>query len=485
MEIRTGHLERLLWGRTTPARACLLVPLAVFAAATLAALIADFLPHANLSLVFVVAVLLVAGKTGMVAALVTAVVSFLAYNFFFTAPAQTLAVDSGDDLATLAAFLIAATLVASLGARMRRFVLAADAQAVRAESLQAFSMQLAVASDAAAVAEVLIATVRATTGVTAEVLWLGAAPGAIASNDAKPGAVPAGHDDVVLGTSAHLFGILRIPAQGPETLVQVRALCAQSAIVLERTRLDEALEAARVDAETERLRSALLSSVSHDLRTPLVSILGAATSLRELGDTLAPGARRELQEMIEGEAERLNRYIQNLLDMTRLGQGALTLVRDWTDPDDIVASALARLARETRAVDLVLDLAPRLPLVDVHAALIEQALVNVLENAVRHSPPGGRVTLGGRSDRSSLVLSVSDEGPGVPPAERERIFESFYSVRRGAGESEGSGLGLAIAQGFIGAHGGTIAVENGPGGRGATFVITLPLPSSRAQDTDS
>ncbi len=474
-------IERLLWGRTSPARSWLVVPAAVLVAVGLSALIADVLPHANLSLVFLVTVLVVAGKTGLAPALATAVACFLAYNFWFTAPALTLEVHSADDLATLAAFLFAAALVANLGARMRRFVLEADAQAARAESMKVFNMALAVAGDAEAVAAVLREAVRAVAGVDAEVVWLGARPGAVAAAECVTPPPASGWCYVEIRTGQHRFALLRMHRPGPETLAQVRALCAQSAVVLERTRLDEALEAARIETETERLRGALLSSVSHDLRTPLVSILGAATSLRELGESLAPAARRDLLEMIESESERLNRYIQNLLDMTRLGQGALTLARDWTDPDDIIASALARLAREMRAVDLELDLAPDLPLVDVHGALIEQALVNVLENAVRHSPPSGRITLAARVVRNRLELAVSDQGPGIPPAERERVFESFYSVKRGDGESEGTGLGLAIAQGFVGAHGGTVTVTDGPGGSGSTFVIALPLPAVRAR----
>ncbi|MCP5199763.1 MAG: DUF4118 domain-containing protein [Gammaproteobacteria bacterium] len=458
--------ERFPWGVERARRPWLLVVLCLAVAVALAYLIEGWLPHANHSLIFLVAVLAVAGNTGFAPAVATAVLAFVAYNFLFTAPAHTLRVHSTDELATLGFFLIAGLLVAALGARMRRYVTVAAEHAARAEDLGALSRRLAAVSDADAVATALVEGVAAVTGHRAEVSYGGA----------SSAAVPRGWSELALATDAERFGQVRVDSGDPAVLETVRGLCAQAAVVLERIRLAAALDEARIETETERLRGALLSSVSHDLRTPLASIIGATTSLRELGPALSTSAREDLLDMVVSEAERLNRYIQNLLDMTRLGQGALSLKRDWTDVDDIVASALARLGGVLRGVDVALDLASGLPLLRIHGALVEQALVNVLENAARHSPPGGTVTLAVAVVDGELRFEVSDAGPGIPPAERERVFESFYTAQRGDSGAEGTGLGLAIARGFVGAHGGSIVALDGPGGVGSTFRISLPLP---------
>lgn len=460
-------LERLLWSPVSSGRLWLMVPASVTVAVLCAWLLEGRLPHANLSLIFVVPVLVVAGRTGLVPSILTALLSFFAYNYLFTAPERTLRVQDPTDLATLCFFLVTAILVALLGARMRRYVVVATQQAERAAGLNEYSKRLAVAADAPTVAAELCATIAKLAGVPARVDWSGAAMHERADTDSTA---------IELKGAGQAFGKVTVETCDPATLALVRALCAQSAVVLERIELGAALDRARVEAETERLRTALLSSVSHDLRTPLASIIGATTSLRELGTTLSADVRSDLLDMVVHEAERLNRYIQNLLDMARLGQGALTLERDWTDPDDIVASALQRLRNVLGEVELVRDIVADPPLLLVHGAMIEQALVNVLENAARHSPPGGRITLAMFTDGAHLVVTVTDQGPGIPECDRERVFETFYSVKRG-GAADGTGLGLAISRGFIGAHGGSVVAGSGPDGIGATFRIILPLPT--------
>lgn len=458
--------ERFPWSAQPARRPWLLVLVSLVVAVALAYLVEGWLPHANLSLLFLVAVLVVAGNTGLVPAMTTAVLGFLAYNFLFTAPAHTLRVHSPGEFATLAFFLLAAFLLAALGARMRRYVMVAADHAARAEDLGALSRRLAAVSDDPAVVEALLEGITAVTGHCARVTLAGTARAP----------TPGGWRRLELATESASFGDVDIDSHDPAVIDTVRGLCAQAAVVLERIHLAAALDEARIEAETERLRGALLSSVSHDLRTPLAAIIGATTSLRELGPALSADARDDLLDMVVSEAERLNRYIQNLLDMTRLGQGALSLKRDWTDIEDIVASALTRLAGALREVPVELDIAPALPLLHVHGALVEQALVNVLENAARHSPPGAQVRLTVGVAGGSIRIEVSDLGPGIPVDERERVFESFYTAKRGDSNAEGTGLGLAIARGFVGAHGGDIVACAGPGGSGSTFRITLPLP---------
>ena len=258
------------------------------------------------------------------------------------------------------------------------------------------------------------------------------------------------------------------------------------------------LSEARLAEEQERLRSALLSSVSHDLRTPLASIIGAASSLRTLDAQLTQQDRFELLDGVLSESERLNRYIQNLLDMTRLGHGDMKIERDWVAFDDLVTSARKRLGSILDGLQIKQHWAEDLPLLYVHPALIEQALVNVLENAARFSPPNGCITIEaccsgiyrvGKSgfakhntaDTPALLFSVTDEGPGIPPALRERVFDMFVTGHEGDRSRHGSGLGLAICRGMLGAHGGNIYATQGPAGIGTTITMSLPLPSTREE----
>jgi two-component system sensor histidine kinase KdpD len=259
----------------------------------------------------------------------------------------------------------------------------------------------------------------------------------------------------------------------------IEAQVSQLAMALERTRLVAELSATRLSEENERLRSALLSSVSHDLRTPLASIIGSASSLRDLSPQLSAENKRELLDSILSESERLNRYIQNLLDMTRLGHGSLKIERDWISLDDLVAAALRRLGPSLEGVEIQRDWPDDLPLLFVHPALIEQALVNVIDNAARFSPPGGQVGIQARHDTAGqqLEIRVTDQGPGIAPELREKVFDMFVTDSEGDRSRHGSGLGLAISRGMLGAHGGSIDAQLGPAGIGTTIVMHLPLPT--------
>ena len=284
-----------------------------------------------------------------------------------------------------------------------------------------------------------------------------------------------------LGSEGHALGVVALrfdPAvTEPSTDTRSLALAMTQDIgqALERARLSDELEGARVQGETERLRNALLSSVSHDLRSPLASMIGAAGTLVSYEDKLPADERRELLQAILGEGQRLDRYIQNLLDMTRLGHGKLKLNRDWTDSTEIVAAAVSRLRKlfpELR----VETTAPAEPvLLYVHPALIEQALFNILENAARFSPPDDAVRVTVQTTGEQLLIDVADRGPGIPEDERARIFDMFYSVSRGDRAPQGTGLGLAICRGMIGAHGGSVEALPGTG-IGTIIRISLPLP---------
>jgi two-component system sensor histidine kinase KdpD len=262
------------------------------------------------------------------------------------------------------------------------------------------------------------------------------------------------------------------PSEGQRQLAHEMADDIAQALL--RTHLVADLQSARVAAETECLRSALLSSVSHDLRTPLASIIGAADSLDSYGEAMSPEDRHALLDTVRSEGERLDRYIQNLLDMTRLGHGTMTLRRDWIGVDELIGSATGRLRRYQPAVEFAIAVDPQLGAIWVHPALVEQALFNVLENAAKFSPPRTPVHIAAQDVDGEVRIDVSDQGPGIPEAERQRVFDMFHSVERGDRGRHGTGLGLAICRGMIGAHGGEVIAMPGPDGRGTTVRITLP-----------
>lgn len=358
-----------------------LLAMAVSTLATVVAAAAErWLGLSDLSLVFMLAVVLVATRSSTGPALLTAVLCVLAYNFFFIEPRYTLYINARDGVATVLLFLAAAMLAGRLASR-----LAMQVQALRESQRQMLERQ----------------------------------------------------------------------AQAQ--------------------RLAEDLQAERVAGETERLRNALLSSVSHDLRTPLASIIGAAGSLDSYGDAMDAQDRHALLDTVRSEGERLDRYIQNLLDMTRLGHGTLPLNRDWIGVDELIGSAVGRLRRYQPGTRFSVSVDPDIGPIWVHPALVEQALFNVIENAAKFSPDDEAVAIDARRIGDRLRIDVVDRGPGIPEDERARIFDMFYSAERGDRNRDGTGLGLAICRGMIGAHGGEVEALPGPHGRGTTLRISLPF----------
>ncbi|MCD0256103.1 sensor histidine kinase KdpD [Xanthomonas campestris pv. campestris] len=456
----------------------------------------------DLSMVFIVAVVLVASRTRMAAAVIAALLSFVAYNFFFIEPRFTLHISARQGVVTVCLFLIAALVAGRLASRLRSQVLALRAANAHANALQALARQLSTAAD---LGQVLEAGRRALASALDAEVWLrleqreseaSTSFSALDRNaadwtqrhgqpagrftDTLAGAqwwcLPVRHERGTLGVAALRFRQqLQRQRPGLEQRRLAEAMVEDIGQAALRTRLVADLEGARVSGETERLRSALLSSVSHDLRSPLASMIGSASSLAEYGEAMDATDRRSLLETIQLEGERLDRYIQNLLDMTRLGHTGLTLKRDWIGVDELIGSATRRLQRYQPQVRLQLDLAPELPAIWVHPALVEQAIFNVLENAAKFSPPGVAVTVQARLQSGALQIEIGDQGPGIPEDERARIFDMFYSVERGDRGRHGTGLGLTICQGMIGAHGGSVEALAGPHGHGTTIRITLPL----------
>ncbi|AZB62321.1 sensor histidine kinase KdpD [Cereibacter sphaeroides] len=464
------------------------------------------LPVASLALLFMTAVIVVATRFGRWASALTAVSGFFAYNFFFTEPRLTFTVHYRDQILTLGLFLAASLLTGGLAAELRARVDAQRAAADRMGKLYDFSRRVAAAAAFddvvwAAVSHVSMTLACRTVLLVPEGERLAVAGGfppedrlelrdMSAARYAWQRGEEAGRGSATLPAADWLFlpiragerrlGVVGVAYEGGRSFSPVDrrlldALIDQVALAMERVRLAEDLEGARLAAETDRLRTALLSSVSHDLRTPLVTIIGAAGSLAEPG-ALPPEAQQALAETIREEGERLDRYVQNLLDMTRLGHGALKPAVQPSDLAELVGAARTRLAAVLRGHRLGTDLPPDLPAVLVDPVLTEQVLVNILDNAAKYAPPGSPITLAARLDAGRVVLSVADEGPGIPPADREKVFDMFYRVAGTDRRRAGTGLGLAICRGLLEAQGGTIRAEAArPDGQGTRILLTLPV----------
>ncbi|MBC8996142.1 sensor histidine kinase KdpD [Pseudomonas sp. N40(2020)] len=488
---------------------------ATLLATALAWAVSSVLPLPNISLVFLAAVLLVAVRSSLGPALACAALSFLTYDFLFIPPNFSFAIQREEDVLTLLFFLLMAALTGNLAARQRRQLQALrDTQEETTELLD-LSRKLTAATDRQAVVSAAAQHLNGWSDLQLCLLnrdgqggWKVETGGPLEFTESERAAADWAwqHDQPAgMGTGTLPFGrwwwwplsvedgplaLLGVCAKEGQTLSGQRrrlltALSQPLAQALARAQLADDLEAARLHGETEQLRSALLASVSHDLRTPLTSMRGSIDSLLALGEAIPLEDRRELLEGTRDEAERLDRYIQNLLDMTRLGHGALKLARDWVSPADIVGSSLNRLRAVLAPLQVSTDVPAELPLLFVHAALIEQALVNVLENAARFSPVHGRLELSAGANDEEIFFSVSDEGPGIPEDERAKIFDMFYTAARGDRGGQGTGLGLAICQGMVGAHGGRISVADGIDGRGTCITLHLPLQAQPGMDDEA
>jgi two-component system sensor histidine kinase KdpD len=469
-------------------------------------LIDRWLPAASISLAFLLAVMVVAMRSGLRPAIVASVASFFAFNFFFTEPRWTFAVSDTQNILTLVFFLIAAVIVSNMASRLHAQILATRESARRTTNLYDFGRKVTAAVTLDDVLWAVVHHVATTIHGKSLVLLPDDAGLSIAAgyppedqlDDRSAAAADwtwthgklAGRGSTTLPTSLWLFlplktargpfGVLGVQMSedadmpSPEQMRLLETLADQAAVAIERTTLVADIETARVATERERLRSALLSSLSHDLRTPLVSIMGAASSLQNYDDMMDHANRHELTQTIQDEAERLNRFVQNLLDMTKLGAGALKPRADWADLNDIVGAAVERTGRLARDHTIKVDIDPGVPLLCVDPVLMEQVFFNLLDNACKYAPPGTVVKVWARRTPNYVTIEVIDQGPGIPPEASEKVFDMFYRVDHGDAKAAGTGLGRAICRGIVEAHGGTIKAEPGLNGAGAAIVIHLP-----------
>lgn len=481
-------------------------PLAMAAACTgFNLLVFPYLPHSSLALVYLLGVVVVAVRAGPGPSILACILSVAAFDFFFVPPHFTFAVAETQDLLTFGVMFVVALVISGLTVRIRWLADSARQREQHTAALYALSRDLAVARevpailDAAArhIGEVFQGRVAVllpdaggdltwqTTGGRsfapepadlALSRWVylhcrAAGLGTETSPDAAALYLPLTASRATLGVLA-----LRPDTPGrmgaPEPIRQLQTFSSQVALALERAQLAAEAQRAQLLVQTESMRSSLLSSVSHDLRTPLASITGTATALLHADVTLDAPTRRGLLETLCEEADRLNRLVRNLLDMTRLESGALHVRKEWQSLEEIAGAALGRVEALLRAHSVSVHLPPDLPLVPLDGILIEQVLINLLENAGKHTPPGTVIRLLAEESAEAVTVTVADTGPGVPPGEESRIFEKFY--RGAAAGPRGAGLGLAICRGIVEAHGGRIWVET-RGEKGTTFRFTLPL----------
>ena len=494
--------------------------LAVLAALLVALVVHQILPVANLSLVFLMPVLFAGVRYGLWPSLFSVFLSFAIYNFFFTEPKYTFSVSDYSDVTTLLFFLLVGTVTGNLAVRLKTQIEALQASAVRNAVMHDFSRRLSTALTLDDVAREITVGAAQSLQVKAALLLpdrnrkghltLAACDPPDSEMDGTDMAAAewslkndksAGMGSDTLPGAKWLFTPLRSPhgivglmavapgeestvesLQRPDQMRMLHAFCDQAALAIERANLAIDIEESRIQSEAEKLRTALLSSISHDLRTPLSSIIGSATTLNDMDDALTDENRAELMQNILQESNRLNRFVQNLLDMTKLGHGSLKLKREWCgDVRDILGRATARLQRELRKFKVEYKIDDEISNLYVDPILFEQVIVNILENAAKYSKPGTPIIISTEKRKDQVLLKIADQGPGIPEADRERVFDMFYRVRAGDSKVAGTGLGLAICRGLIEAHGGTIHAESGFRGKGTVIVIALPQKMAQRQ----
>jgi two-component system, OmpR family, sensor histidine kinase KdpD len=464
-------------------------------------------PHfdlSNLTMVYLVGVVLSAIAFGRGPAIAAAVLSVAVFDFVFVPPRFTFEVADTQYLVTFAVMLLVAVVIGTLTAWLREQLEIARLRELRTEALYRLSNDLAVRSTAQELLQAAVARIAEVHGAPVAILLPGssgrlevaageadilgtgrereAAQWAYANGESAGSGTPVFPEThavhLALKAPTKSLGVLSVRSsdprvrRDPERVHLLRALASQTALALERCRLADEAQAATMEAEAERTRNALLSSVSHDLRTPLAAITGAASSLHDVA-ALSAETRRELADTISEEAQRLNRLIGNLLEMTRLESGTVHVRKDWHSLEEVVGAALGRL--EPILGDRVVQVAlpADLPLIPLDDVLFEQVLWNLIENAHKYSPEGRPIDVSAAIDGRELRLEVSDRGPGVRLGDEPHVFEKFYRGQNGAGKP-GFGLGLAICRGIVAAHGGTIQAASRPGG-GARFIVRLSL----------
>jgi len=489
-----------------------LLAVAIVAIATIASvLFRDSLAPTNLAMLYLVGVVVVAMRCSRWISVTASFLSVAAFDFFCVPPYLTFAVSDYQYVFTFVGMLVVALVISTQTARLKDHAAQAAVREARTEALYRLSSKLAGETRVFEAARAAAALAEEVFG--ARVVMFLPEDGKLSfrrrTSDVLP--VPPSEESIAqwvfdhghkagLRTDAHAeatalylplrgaretFGVLAVlPELGsnmenriflPEQQQLLEVFASQTALAIERTLSQRSAEETRVHMQTEQMRSSLLSAMSHDLRTPLASITGAASTLRSQSDRLPLETQQELLESISDEAERLSRLVGNLLDMTRFESGGVELRRDFYPLEEIVGTVLQRMEPQLQGRTVTTDLAENLPMVFVDDVLIGQVLWNLLENAAKYTPPGSPLELAAFDEQEAAIIEVRDRGPGIPPGEEERIFEKFY--RGKSVNIRGAGLGLPICRAIVQAHKGTIQALARAGG-GTTFRISLPIQSA-------
>ena len=469
-------------------------------------LLRQYLEVSNVALVLLLAVLASAVTYGLWPSLFAGLICALAYNFFFLPPLYTFTIADPENILTLLVFSLVAVIAGNLAARVRTQVLVARERAATTEELYRFSRKLAgiltlddlLWATAYQISHMLDLHVVMMLPEGEELAVRAGYPPEDMLDDGDRAAArwafehgsEAGRGADTLPGARRLFlpmktgrgaiGIIGLDSERETLLTSdqrrlLDSLSDQAALAIERIQLAEESDRARLSHETEKLRTALMTSLSHDLRTPLASILGSASSLRLYRARMDDAAQDELLRTIQEESERLNHFIANLLDMTRLESGGLAPHMDMVDLPDVVGSVLRRTAKLLEGHTVSLKLEERLPLLKLDPVLFEQVLFNLLDNAAKYAPAGSEVTIAARSKGAQVEMTIADEGEGLPEGDLELVFDKFYRVTASDKKRAGTGLGLAICRGFLEAMGGSIRAANRVGGHGAVFTLILPV----------
>jgi two-component system sensor histidine kinase KdpD len=453
------------------------------------------------AMLYLLAVVVASARFRRGPAVVASLVGIASFDFFFVHPFYTFSVADVRYVLTFGVMLVVALVLGNLTGRIRSQAEAAREREQRTSALYGLSRDLAAARDRDAVLAAALRSLRDTFAIDAVALLpddaggvavVGSSPYPLDDRERAVAQWSFDHGQAAgrgtttlpgagalylpLESSGHAVGVIGLPLANPAEFRDparrrlLEALAGQTAAALERLVLAARSRESEVEVEAERLRTALLSSLSHDMRTPLASIEGAASTLLQESEP-ARAARRDLAATIVQESHRMGRLVANLLDMIRVEAGALQVQKEWQLLSDVVGVALLRTEEQLRGHPVATTFPPDVPLVPMDEILLEQVFVNLLENAAKHTPAGTPIEVGATARPGEVVAYVADRGPGLPPGEEEMIFGKFH---RGGGAAGGIGLGLTISRGIVTAHGGRIWAENRPGG-GATFRIALPI----------
>jgi two-component system sensor histidine kinase KdpD len=465
-----------------------------------------------IALLYLLPVMLSAARWGMVPSLIASVLAFFAYNFFFLAPTFTFLVSDPEELLGLMVFLIVAMLISQSVAAANFHAEKARAREQEATTLytltRALGAQTGLEETLGSVTRLVVeafhlggceiltgsdpSSMKVRTSIMADPLAVGVSTSgerATAGLSAEKPYFPGGGGiDIPLTAHQSTVGLLRLHTSGfqkdiePTTIQLLNTFASQLGLFIERGRLAREAGRAHLLEESDRLKSALLSSVSHDLRTPLSAIKAAVTVMLQEDVALDPPARFDLLSAINEETDRLNRLVRDLLDQSRIEAGALRLKLDWCDMDEIIRAVVRRHEKALSAFTVRLQWSPDLPLILADYVQIDRVATNLVENAIQFAPPGSQIEISAEAGSAGMTVAVTNQGPAIPARSHPHLFDKFYRISEDRSPNMGTGLGLSICKGIVEAHGGRIWMESPvKGGSGARFIFTLPF----SQETDS